>query len=421
MPPFLTAIVVSACLGALVGLIRQWREQTDNPDETDFIGVRTSAFWAMLGCVSAHVSDLTSPIFLAVLFLIVGAQQIAARLNNTPARGSGGTSFASTLLTVLTGSLVFWDELPAAALVAATTMVFLGSKQPLHAWTRSFTRDDVRATLQFAAITGVILPLVPHRDIGPYEAFNLFSTWMMVVLISGLSFAGYIAMRLLGANAGITATALLGGLASSTATTLAFTRRSREEPTLSNTYALAVVIACTVMLPRVILAVAVINRGLALTLILPFAIIAAPGLLYAAWFWLRRQPPARSNTKLDLSRLRNPLDLKTAIKFAVLYALIAFLVKAAPQLGLAQSILPLSFVSGLTDMDAISLSMARNGAGENAPAGLATQAIVLAAIANTLLKAGFAIALGSPALRARVALILGATAITGAAWLIFAR
>lgn len=420
MPSLLTAIVVSACLGALVGLIRQWSDQRSNPTETDFGGVRTYTFWAMLGCVGAYASDLTSPALLAVIFVIVGAQQIVAKLRATAGPHPGGTTFASTLLTLLTGGLVFWDELPAAALVAATTMVLLGSKQPLHAWTRSFTRDDVRATLQFAAITGVILPLVPHRDIGPYEAFNPFSTWMMVVLISGLSFAGYIAMRILGAGAGIAATSLLGGIASSTATTLAFTRRSREDPALSDTYALAVVIACTVMLPRVIVATAVIDRDFALTLVLPFAILAAPGVLYAAWFWLRRPPPARSKTKLDLSRLRNPLDLKTAIKFAVLYAIIAFLVKAAPQLGLAESLLPLSFVSGLTDMDAISLSMARNGAGENAPAGLATQAVVLAAIANTLLKAGFAISLGSPALRLRVALVLGATALTGAAWLLLA-
>lgn len=415
MSSLLIAIVASACLGALVGLIRQWSDQKRTATEVDFGGVRTYSFWAMLGCVGSHASDLTSPALLAVIFGVVGGQQIVAKFHSAPGTGPGGTTFASTLLTLLAGCLVFWNELPAAVLVAATTMVLLGIKQPLHDWTRTFTKHDVRGTLQFAAITGVILPLVPNRDMGPFEAFNPFSTWLMVVLISGLSFAGYIAMRLLGAGAGILATSLLGGVASSTASTLAFTRRSREEPALSEPYALAVVVACTVMLPRVVVATGVINRDLAFSLVAPFAIMAAPGVLYAAWIWWARRPTASGG---DLARLRNPLDLKTAVKFAVLYALIAFLVKAAPQLGLTHSLLPLSFVSGLTDMDAISLSMARNGPGEGQPFALATQAVVLAAIANTLLKAGLAISLGSPGLRLRVALVLGATAAGGAAWLV---
>ncbi len=417
MPPLLIAIVSSACLGALVGLIRQWSDQKSNPSEIDFGGVRTYSFWAMLGCVGAYATELTSPALLPVIFGIVGAQQIAIRFAPTGEAARGGTTFASTLLTLLTGCLVFWKELSAAVLVAATVMVLLGSKQPLHAWTRSFTKDDVRGTLQFAAITGVILPLVPNRDMGPFDAFNPFSTWLMVVLISGLGFAGYLAMRLLGAGAGIMATSLLGGLASSTATTLAFTRRSRDEPKLAEHYALAVAIACTVMLPRVIVATGVINRELALTLIVPFALMAAPGILYAAWVWWTKHP---GKSEGGAVALRNPLDLKMAIKFAVLYAVIAFLVKAAPQIGLAQSLLPLSFVSGLTDMDAISLSMARNGPGEGNPMTLATQAVVLAAISNTLLKAGLAISLGSPGLRVRTAVVLGATALAGAAWLVLA-
>lgn len=415
MPPLLVSIVASACLGALVGLIRQWNDQTARAD-VDFGGVRTYSFWAMLGCVGAFASDQTSPLVLGVLFAAVGAQQITAKLSTSNGAHPGGTTFASTLLTLLAGCLEYWEERSAAVLVAATTMVLLGSKQSLHAWTRAFTRDDVRAALQFAAITGVILPLVPNRDLGPYGGFNPFSTWIMVVLISGLSLAGYIAMRTLGPGAGIMATSVFGGLASSTASTLAFARRSRTEPELSRTYALAVVVACTVMLPRVIVATAVINRDFALTLVVPFLVLAAPGVLYAlgAWWLGSRQTP-----KENLAQLKNPLDLKTALKFAALYALVAFLVKAAPQLGFAQSLLPLSFLSGLTDMIAISLSIARHGVGEGNPATLATSAVVLAAISNTLLKAVLAVSLGSPGLRLRVALVLGATAAAGGGWLLW--
>jgi uncharacterized membrane protein (DUF4010 family) len=416
MPSLLTAIVVSACLGALVGLIRQWSDQATKGDEIDFGGVRTYTFWGMLGCVGALASDQSSPLLLAVVFAVVGAQQIVAKYHAASAAQPGGTTFASTLLTVLAGSLVYWGEVAAAVVVAATTMVMLGSKQKLHAWTRAFTRHDVRATLQFVAITGVILPLVPHRDLGPFGAFNPFSTWMMVVLISGLGFGGYIAMRILGPGTGIIASSLLGGLASSTASTLAFSRRSREEPERSAQYALAVIVACTVMLPRVLVAIAFVNPDFAVQLTPPFAVMALPGTVYAVWMgWLRHSDEPQG----ALSRLKNPLGLRTAIKFGLLYALIAFLVKAAPQLGLAGRILPLSFVSGLTDMDAISLSIAQGpGAGE-ATASVALHAVIVAAIANTLLKAGFAVTLGSAGVRLRILLVLGLTAAAGglALWL----
>jgi len=421
MPSLLTAIVVSASFGALVGLIRQWSDQKTSSTETDFGGVRTYTFWAMVGCIGTYASELTSPVLLAVLFLVVGAQQIAAKLYtaNTTTR-PGGTTLASTLLTVLIGALVFWDELPAAALVAATTMVLLGSKQPLHAWTRSFTREDVRATLQFVAITGVILPLVPDRDFGPYGAFNPYDTWLMVVLISGVGFAGYIAVRLLGSGAGLLLASVLGGVASSTATTLTFARRSKEEPAHSLDYSMAVVTASTVMLPRTLAIVAVISPALAKALILPLAIIALPGIAFIAWWWLARRRESQVADNNNSPMLSNPLNLSTAIKFALLYAAIAFAVKVLAESGHTGGTLPLSFVSGLTDMAAIALSMARHAASDSLPLPLATSAVVLAAISNSLLKAGLAISLGAPRLRKLSALVLGLTALAGVTWLLLA-
>jgi len=419
MPSLLTAIVVSASFGALVGLIRQWSDQKTSPTETDFGGVRTYTFWAMLGCLGAFASQLTSPFLLAAIFLVVGAQQIAAKLYTPNTNGRpGGTTFASTLLTMLTGGLVFWDELPAAALVAATTMVLLGSKQPLHAWTRSFTRNDVRATLQFVAITGVILPLVPNRDFGPYAAFNPYNTWLMVVLISGVGFAGYIAVRLLGSGAGLLLASVLGGVASSTATTLTFARRSKEEPAHSLDYSMAVVTASTVMLPRTLAIVAVISPALAKALILPLAITALPGIAFIAWWWLARRRESQVADNDNSPMLSNPLNLSTAIKFALLYAAIAFAVKVLAESGHTGGTLPLSFVSGLTDMAAIALSMARHAASDSLQLPLATHAVVLAAIANSLLKAGLAIGLGAPRLRKLSALVLGLTALAGVVWLL---
>jgi uncharacterized membrane protein (DUF4010 family) len=232
------------------------------------------------------------------------------------------------------------------------------------------------------------------------------------VLISGLGFVGYIMMRLLGAKAGISITGLVGGLASSTATTLAFSRRSKDDPALSASYALAVVIACTMMLARILVVVGVINRELAVSLIVPFVLMALPGLGFALWVWLFNRP---ADNDVATPHLLNPLNLGIAIKFGIIYAVVAFLVKTATHFELRGGLLPLSFISGLTDMDAISLLMANSRNDASVGPVLATQSVILAALGNSVMKAGFALSLGSPALRRQVALVLGLTILVGAA------
>ncbi len=409
-------IVVSGCLGALIGLIRQWGEQHES-EPGEFAGLRTHSFWAVLGCLGAYASGNHAPYALPVVLLVVPAHLIAQDANRRDPN-HGSTSFSGALLTILCGALVFWNETRAAVIVAALTMVVLGSKQPIHTWARELTAKDIRATLQFVAISGVILPLVPDRPMGPYAAFNPFSTWLMVVLISGLGFAGYVAIRVIGPRAGILLTGVFGGLSSSTASTLAFSRRSREEPDLAEHYALAVVAACTMMLPRVLVAIGLINPNFAPSLLVPFSLMALPGVVYITWVWLRRRPTYRTG---DTPELGNPLGLALAIKFAALYAGIAFLVQIFLKQGWTDGLLPLSFVSGLTDLDAIALSISREQTADHAVPGVAVQAIVLAAVANTLLKAGLAITLGSRGLKPRIASVLGATAATGLAWMFFKR
>ena len=411
MPNILVSIIVSACLGALVGLIRQWSDQSAPNGSGDFGGVRTYSFWAMLGCLGALLGEKAAPALLTATLVMVAVHQVTA-MAKMPARfRPGGTTFASVLLTVMIGALVYWGYRQAAVVVAATTMVLVGLKQPLHAWTRHFTAEDIRGTLQFVAITGVILPLVPDRSFGPYGAFNPYTTWLMVVLISGLGFLGYLAMRSLGASAGILVTSLFGGLASSTATTLAFSRRSKDDPALSEHYAMAVVVACCVMLARVAVVVGVLNLDLALALIGPFALMALPGALFGAWLWFKRQPGV---SMVTAPQIGNPLNLRIAIKFALLYAAIGFGVKALTSLNVLHSgLLPLSFAPGLTDMDAISLSMAGSLTTGAVPLRLATQAIIVAAASNSLVKAGLAVSLGSPVLRREIAIVLGLTALAG--------
>ncbi len=413
MDLLLPGILTSASLGALIGLIRQWSELAEDPsNRDDFGGVRTYTLWAMVGCIAAHASATLSPLLLPVALAALALQQVVVRQAGQPA---GNTRFAAFIIAVLVGALVAWGERQAAVLVAGLAMVILASKKPLHDWTRRFTDQDIRATLQFVAITGVILPLVPDRSFGPWGGFNPYATWMMVILISGLGFVGYVAMRILGTGAGLLVTSLLGGLASSTATTLAFSRRSREVPEWSAHFAFAIVAACAVMVPRVMLAIAVVSPSLALHLVPTFAAMTVPAVLYGVIWWRRRAAmPAPSELPLH-----NPLGLGTSIKFALLYAVIAFLIKAVITLEWKAGLLPLSFASGLTDMDAISLSLANNREAGSVALETAGLAVTLAAVANTLMKAALALSLGSPGMRRPVVSVLSLTAAVGAAALWF--
>ncbi len=412
LPSFLGPIFASAGLGALIGLIRQWSEQTEHGGKTDFGGVRTHTFWAMLGCLGAVASRDFTPLALPVVITVVAAHLLVAHGRLADPASPGSTSFAASLITLFIGALVAWDHTQTAVVVTALTMVLLGLKQPIHDWTRGFTATDIRGTLQFVAITGVVLPLVPNRDLGPFGGFNPYGIWLMVVLISGLGFIGYIAMRLLGTRAGILLTSLFGGLASSTASTLAFSRRSREDPALSLDYAFAVVVACTVMLPRVVFIIFFLSPALALRIAPAFAAMMIPSIAYGAWQWWA----ARHTEKgvVASPTMANPLGLLTAIKFGLLYATIAFLVKVSTQLEGQSGLLPLSFVSGLTDMDAISLSMANNLRSGTVDMKMAARAVIIAAVANSLIKTVLAASLGSPLLRRRVRSVLLVTAAVGA-------
>lgn len=414
MSPTLSALAAAAGCGALIGSIRQWSEQTRHANDTtpaDFGGVRTHTLWSLLGCVAAGF-----PWTLPAVLLLVAAHLIAMRWGHSSDRAPGGTGFATALITVLVGALIGAEDARAAVMVTMLTVVLLGLKEPIHAWTRRFTASDIRAALQFVAITGIVLPLVPNHAYGPAGTINPHKIWLMVVLISGLGFAGYVAMRLLGARAGITATALLGGLASSTASTLAFARRSREEPALAGHHAFATVTACTVMLPRVAIAILMFSPALATELMVPLALMAAPALIFAGWFWLRRPVVA----EVAAPAVGNPLSLGIAIKFAALYAVIDLLVKIALAQAWSVGLPALSFVSGLTDMDAISLSLAQSTRDGAINVTAAAQAVVVAAVANSILKCVLAMSLGGPGLRERVALVLGATAVIGTGWALLA-
>jgi uncharacterized membrane protein (DUF4010 family) len=418
MPELLKALLVSASLGALLGLERQWSGERQQPKTEALAGARTFAVWAVLGTLCAWFSQKQHPAFFllgfAGMFALIALTTYRRAAHE---REAGLTTGAVGLATYLLGGLVLFGQVKTAVVVAISLVVLLASKEKLHAWSRNFSRMDVYHALQFAAVTGIILPLVPDQPYGPYGAFNPHTIWLMVVLVSGLGFLGYVAMRAFGEGRGLAVTGLLGGLASSTATTLAMSRQSREAPRTGTICALAIVLACTVMLARVAVLVGAVSLPLLGSLAPWLLLVAVPGIAFSL---AHRTSFLSGHRAPDGTReVRNPLSLRVAIQFALLYALIVLLVRWAQANFGGAGVYLASFLSGLTDLDAISLSLSQLAGSGGIGLQDATRAILVAAGANSLLKLGLASSLGGPALRAPVSIVLGATAALAAlaAWL----
>ena len=419
MEELLKALLVSASLGALLGLERQWSEEREHPQADSMAGARTFALWASIGTLCAWFSREQHPwFFLAgfagmVVFLSLFLVRRAGR-----DRDIGLTTGAVGLATYLLGGLVFYGQGKAAVVIAISMLLLLASKEQLHRLSRKFSRTDVYQALQFAAVTGIVLPLVPDRPFGPYGAFNPFMIWLMVVLVSGLGFVGYVAVRIFGEDRGIAFTGLLGGLASSTATTLAMSRQSRAQPAHSESCAVAVVLACTIMLLRLAVLVGAVSLPVLSKLAPWLLLVAVPGILFAVRGWRHFAPGVPAGTAAR--EVRNPLSLRIAVQFAILYALIVLVVRWANDVSGGAGVYTASFFSGLTDLDAIALTLSQLQKSGGIAADHAARAVLIAAGANSLLKAGLATGLGSRPMRMPVATVLGATVIMAAlaAWLV---
>jgi uncharacterized membrane protein (DUF4010 family) len=418
MPELLKALLVSASLGALLGLERQWSGERKEPQSEALAGARTFAVWAVLGTLCAWFSQNQHPAFFllgfAGMFALIALTTYRRAAHE---REAGLTTGAVGLVTYLLGGLVLSGQVKTAVVVAISLVVLLASKERLHALSRKFSRMDVYHALQFAAVTGIILPLVPDKPYGPYGAFNPHTIWLMVVLVSGLGFLGYVAMRVFGEGRGLAMTGLLGGLASSTATTLAMSRQSREMPETGRACALAVTLACTIMLARVAVLVGAISIPLLGSLAPWLLLMAVPGLAFSL---ANRNSflSARSGPESP-KEVRNPLSLRVAIQFALLYALIVLVVRWASATFGGAGVYLASFLSGLTDLDAISLSLSQLAGAGGIGLPDATRALLVAAGANSLLKLGLALSLGGTTMRAPVSIVLAATAALAAlaAWL----
>ena len=396
------ALRLGAALG--LGLLLGFERERKRDAELLFGGVRTFALIALLGAVGAFAErELDEGWLLLAAFVAVGALVLVSYAI-TAARGEMGiTTEITALLAFIVGALCAWDKVGVAAVVTVVCLLLLTLKDYLHRLARRVEIADVEATLKFAVISVVILPLLPNQTFGPppVDVINPYQIWLMVVLIAGLDFLGYVLVKALGNEHGLVVTGILGGLVSSTAVTLSFAQRSRQEPAMSSAFAMAIVVAWTIMFLRVVVMVWIVNSSLATVLGLPLGLMAAMGTLASLVLWRR----TRTHEKGVLTARANPFELGQAIKFGLLFGIVTVVAKAA-EVYLGETGLYLAgAVAGLTDVDAISLSMASLATADPENLKIAARTIVIAVLSNTLLKTGMAVFSGATALHRTLLLV----------------
>ena len=385
-------------LGLLLGFERQRKQK---PNEEQFAGARTFALISLLGASATHLQlALQLPWALPIAFLAVAGLIIASFIITSQRGDVGATTEMSALLTFAIGALCAAGEEGLATALAVCALLLLSMKAWSIETAQHIESADIEAVLKFSIITVIVLPLLPNQTYGPapMDVLNPYKVWLMVVLISGLNFASYVLVKVLGQEHGIPLTGILGGLVSSTAVTLGFSQRSRHEPEQSSSFALGILMSWTVMFFRILIAVALINGELARRLTLGVGILGTVSLLSCAFLFTRRGAGEKGRVKSG----SNPFELGEAVKFGLLFGGVTVIAKAAEvYLGSAGLYLA-GALAGLTDVDAISLSMANLADQKSDLIGVAARTILIAAMSNTVVKTGMAASVGSPELRRRM-------------------
>lgn len=390
---------IALFIGALIGIEREKRK---HDEDAGVGGIRTFMLLAMAGAASAWLSAELGAYWIFAVTLLAAAAFVLAGYTLTVGSGAaqpGLTTEVAALVTVLLGGIVMFGWPALAVGLGITTSAVLAFKAPLHGLAEKVGEEDLYAGLKLLIATFIVLPILPNRTLDPLDALNPRQLWSLVILIAGLSEVGYIAVRSVGETRGTALTGLLGGLVSSTAVTLSFAKRSREKLAPVDALAAGILLAWVVMAVRILVLVGAIYRPLFGGVVLPIGVMGVLTLGAAVWY-LRRNSGSET-ARHDGVPLRNPFSLTSAARFALFFAVILLLVALVQKYMPPQGLYLVAGLAGLTDVDAITLSMARL-ARDSGAITVALRAVVIAAVTNTVVKTGMVIALGSRDLARRI-------------------
>ncbi len=312
------------------------------------------------------------------------------------------------------GGLLAIQQTALAITIGGTVAVLLHLKPEMHSFASRIGERDFKAVMQFALISLVILPVLPNQFYGPYQVLNPFKIWMMVVLIVGISLGGYIAYKLLGPRAGTLAAGILGGLISSTATTASYARHRSQSPGTIALAAFVIVSASAVVFARLLVLIGATSPAFLSSAVAPISTMLGTVGLLAAWFWFA----TRHETSAMLSQ-ENPADLKPAVFFAGLYAIVLIATAAARDYLGESGLYAVAILSGLTDMDAITLSVSQLVSSEKISNSTGWRVILVASMSNMVFKAAMVAVIGERKLAFRVAAAFATAILVGTMLLIF--
>lgn len=385
---FIQNSILSLVLGFLIGLQREMHTIYSNKTQ-DFGGARTFSMIALFGYLSAWASAF-APYFFLISAVVMGLLLIAAYIVNSVSIAEKGatTEFAALVTFVLGGMLNF--SLPIFAVFIAIIVLFvLNIKDTVREYEQTITKKDLSAAILFMVMTFVILPILPDRAIDSMGLINLYRIWIMVVLVAGISFFGYIAIRILGSTHGIGAAGLFGGLVSSTAVAMSMARRVHENSFLAKNLALGIALASSMMLIRAGVEMWVINPALTRTFIIPIAAGSLAGYGYIAMLYFTSK---RENIAQNIE-FKNPFDLKEALLMGLVFGATLALITLSNLYVGDMGVYAVALISGIADVDAIILSLsslAKNGLNPTT----AHYAVLIAIISNTVAKAALVLFFG---------------------------
>lgn len=392
-----TQIGLALGLGLLVGLERERAASR-------LAGIRTFALITLAGLLTAHLAQsfggwvVAAGLVALSALIVVG---VLAKIHSGNADPGLTTEIAMVVMFAVGAFLVIGP--PSVSIVVGTGVaVLLHLKPEMHGLARRLSDGDYHAMMRFALISLVVLPVLPDEAYGPYGVLNPHRIWWMVVLIVGLGLAGYVAYKIFGQRAGAVLAGVLGGVISSTATTVAYARRSRAEPHSSSLGAFVVLLASAVVFVRLAIEVGVVAPAFLRTMGPIFAWMFLASVAVGALTWWRTERTGAFVPEQD-----NPAELKPALIFGALYALILLAVAAAREHLGAAGLYGVAVLSGLTDMDAITLSTSQLVGGGKLEEAAGMRVILIASMANLLFKGGVVAVLGHRRMFARVAIGYG--------------
>ncbi|MFD1685189.1 MgtC/SapB family protein [Halobellus litoreus] len=400
-------LLVATSLGALIGLEREQSESAGR-----FAGSRTFPLFALYGALLFAFFGDGLLVALGVLVVPLTVAYIAKVWSDGDL---GLTTLTSALLTTVLGAMTMHSDRAAtlAVVVGGAVTVLLTVKDPLHEFADRIDASERLASAKFILIVLVVLPSLPDRSMDVLYGLNPRFVWLMVVFVTGLGFVAYVLGGVLGPERGIALTGVVGGFVSSTATTVSMAGKTAQNETLYRICAFAVVTASIVMFPRALVEVSVVNPDLLPTVALPLGVMTGVGAVSAALLYWR----TATEEPVEADELKNPFRLRPALVFGAVFAVVLLVSEYANQWFGASGVYATAFFSGLADVDAMTITLSRLAAQGTVSTEVATTGIVIAAIANTLVKAGLALFLGTYRLGRLVSIVLGVVVLSGVAML----